>query len=99
MAATGAVKRAGNSMKHRASDASVKPGKPKTFDYSRYRQTINNTDHFAQYVSGYPDPTGLCAYVYRLSPRVDSSLIGSPVTNIHETVSASEMTPEFIEKK
>jgi hypothetical protein len=99
MAATGTVKRAGIIGKNRGTDPSVKPGKPKTFDYSRYRQTINNTDHFAQYVAGYPDPTGLCAYIYRLSPRVDSSLIGSPVTNIHETVTASEMTPEFVEKK
>lgn len=71
-------------------------GKRKVFDYSRFKQSFQKPADFYLYLESYPDKTGLMAYVYRLKPRIDLSLIGIDETSIHTTTAESEMTEEFV---
>src|SRR6266704_1815169 len=65
------------------------------FDYSRYRQTFQRPAEFYKFLEGYPEKSGLCAYIYRLKPRIDLSLIGIDDSHIHQTAAESEMTEDY----
>lgn len=69
--------------------------KAKVFDYSRYKNTFQKPADFYIYLDGYPEKTGLCAYLFRLKPRIDLSLIGITDTHIHQTSNEIEMTEDF----
>lgn len=71
-------------------------GKRKVFDYLRWKLSFQKPADFYLYLEGYPDKTGLMAYVYRLKPRIDLSMIGIDETAIHTTMAESEMTEDFI---
>jgi hypothetical protein len=73
--------------------------KARVFDYLRFKLAIQDADDFQAYLHGYPDKTGLMAYVYRLVPRIDVRLVGIGETNILETATLSEMTAAFIEHR
>lgn len=73
--------------------------KPRVFDYSKYRQTINDQNEFMRFAEGYPDKTGINAYFYRLLPKIDLSMIGVKTTNIFETANLEEMSPLNIGRK
>ncbi len=78
-----------------------KPAKPaaksgRTFDYSKYRQSFRNDRDFAAYLAGYPNKTGILAYVYRLRPAIDMSLIGISENSILKTSNPAEMCQEFV---
>jgi hypothetical protein len=96
MASQGAVKRTGKDTKNSGGNRAKKP---RSWDYTRYRLSINDPNEFKAYYDGYPDKSGLMAYVYRLVPRIDLSLIGLKISNIHETANPEEMIPSFIENK
>jgi len=66
------------------------------FDYSRYRLQLSKPEDFAAYVAGYPDKTGLLAYIYRVLPKIDMSLIGLKEHTIKKTASLDEMMPDWI---
>ncbi len=66
------------------------------FDYSRYKVSFQKPEDFYQYLAGYPDKAGLMAYVYRLRPRIDLSLVGIPDSSIIQTIDANEMTEEHL---
>jgi hypothetical protein len=95
MASQGTVKKAvGASKPNKTSEK-----KARVFDYLRFKLAIQDQDDFQAYLHGYPDKTGLMAYVYRLVPRIDVRLVGISETNILETATLSEMTAGFIEHK
>lgn len=73
--------------------------KSRVFDYTKYRQAIRTAEDFQSYLRGYPDTTGLMAYLYRLVPKIDFMLIGRSENNIYETANFAEMTGEFIASK
>lgn len=81
----------------RAPKAAQKP--KKTFDYLKFRQSIRSEKDFQDYLAGYPNKSGLIAYVYRLAPAIDFSLIGVGVNWILKTAALEEMTPDFIAQK
>lgn len=92
MATQATVKRAS-----KASDSSKTPKKKaRVWDYSRWKMAIQDPDDFQAYLHGYPDKTGLMAYVYRLIPKIDVKLIGIEETNILETATLGEMTAAYI---
>jgi hypothetical protein len=103
MAQQATVKRASKSAtsvdSDRVSAEASKAKKGRTFDYSKYRQSFQNSDAFAEYLHGYPNKNGLMAYVYRLVPSIDFNLIGRQETNILETATPAEMTAQFILSK
>jgi hypothetical protein len=68
----------------------------KTFDYTAYRQTIRRPEDFYAFLEGYPPSTGLLAYIYRLRPSIDFSLIGKDTSYIHTTADVNEMREDFV---
>jgi hypothetical protein len=70
--------------------------KAKTADYSKFRQTLRQFDDFARYLAGYPDKRGLLGYLYRLTPKIDNSLIGKADSSIRK-LDVGEMTVEFVQ--
>jgi hypothetical protein len=96
MASQSAVKKMPAAAKSDENQPVKKARQPRVFDYSRYRVTIQNPDEFQRYLSGYPNKTGLMAYVYRLVPKIDLSLIGRETTNILETAEFHKVTPAAI---
>lgn len=72
---------------------------PRIFDYSAWGQRLYNENDFARYLAGYPDKTGLMAYVYRLRPRINHDLIGIRETNIEEVPEVSNMNSGYIENR
>ena len=82
----------------KASDSNKTPKKKaRVWDYSRFKMAIQDVDEFQAYLHGYPDKSGLMAYVYRLVPKIDVRLVGISETNILETATLSEMTAAFVE--
>jgi hypothetical protein len=80
-----------------AESAPVTPRpKAKTADYSKFRQTLRQFDDFARYLAGYPDKRGLLGYLYRLTPKIDNSLIGKADSSIRK-LDVGEMTVEFVQ--
>jgi hypothetical protein len=69
---------------------------PKAFDYSRFKLTFQKPADFYRYLAGYPERTGLCAYLYRLKPLVDNGLIGNDETHCYQTTNEAEMSEEFM---
>lgn len=73
-----------------------KPGpKPKPFDYQKPKQAFRRPEDFTAWMAGYPDKSGVMAYFYRLTPRIDLSRIGIDTTAIHHTTKPEEMTADF----
>jgi hypothetical protein len=70
--------------------------KPKTADYSKFRQTFRQMEDFSRYLAGYPDKRGLLGYLYRLTPKIDNSLIGRSDSSIRK-LDVGEMTAEFVQ--
>lgn len=66
------------------------------FDYSRFKITFRKPSDFAGFLAGYPDKRALQAYVYRLRPRIDNSLIGVNESAIFTTHNESEMREDYI---
>ncbi len=99
MAAQGTVKRGSDKLETARLPKAPRDKKTRVFDYSRWRMKLYSSDDFAQYLEGYPDKKGLMAYLYRLLPKIDLSLIGIDQTNILETATLAEMTPQFIASK
>jgi hypothetical protein len=95
MASQGTVKKASGASKPRKTAAKT----ARVWDYSRFKLAIQDADDFQAYLHGYPDKTGLMAYVYRLVPRIDVRLVGINETNILETATLTEMTAGFIEHR
>lgn len=96
MATQSTVKTAGNRQQN---GSPLRPPRGKSvriFDYSRYRNQLSKPDDFAHYLAGYPDKMGLLAYIYRLKPKIDFSLIGLKEHTIRKTASLEEMTPEWL---
>src|ERR1041385_3091370 len=62
-------------------------------------QVFHKPEGFERYIAGYPDTSGLLAYVYRLSPKIDFSLIGIRETYILKTANVAEMNQAFIASK
>lgn len=97
MAQQAAVKRADTIAEKAPAKASRPVGKePKSFDYSRYRVSFRDDKDFQAYVNGYPDKTGILAYIYRIKPAIDMSLVGIAENSILKTSTIAEMTSEFI---
>ncbi len=81
--------------------APARPPKPaakagRVFDYSKYRQSFRSDRDFAAYLVGYPNKTGILAYVYRLRPAIDMALIGISENSILKTSNPAEMCQEFV---
>jgi hypothetical protein len=76
----------------KAENAAVSGG----FDYSRFKLTFRSPETFASFLAGYPDKSGILAYVYRLRPRIDFSLIGIAESSILKTSNPTEMTEDYI---
>lgn len=74
-----------------------KEPKRRQFDYSRYLQTIHKAEDFAHFADGYPDKSGLCAYMYRLQPKIDFNLIGIRDAYIKKSTDAAEWSPAWLE--
>jgi hypothetical protein len=91
-AATVAEKTAGRASKPRAKAR-------KAFDYSKFRQSLQDEKDFAAYLAGYPDKTGILAYVYRLKPMVDNSLAGIPQSYIDKIDNPANMTRDYLAAK
>lgn len=75
---------------------SKKPAGPAVFDYALSDQTFQKPQEFYRYLEGYPNKQGLLAYIYRLKPKIDLSLIGIEETTILRTAVESEMTEEHV---
>lgn len=71
----------------------------KVFDYAKFRQSIRDEKDFSSYLAGYPNKTGILAYLYRLVPAIDNSLIGIGENSIYKTSNVAEMTRDFIASK
>jgi hypothetical protein len=99
VATTGPVKKASTVEQKPRAPRAPRTKKERTFDYSRYRIAMHNPADFQAYLQGYPDTTGLMAYVYRLQPKIDFMLIGRSETNIYETRHFNEMTTDFMLSK
>jgi len=99
MAAQGAVKRASEKAETARLPRAPRDKKARVFDYSRWRLKLYSSDDFAAYLADYPDKKGLMAYVYRLLPKIDLTLVGIDQTNILETATPAEMTPQFVAAK
>lgn len=96
MATQAAVKKASEPVKRKASPRVGGVKKPRVFDYARWRMSIQDINEFHQYYEGYPDKSGLMAYVYRLTPKINFSLIGRSEANIYETTKPEEMTAPYL---
>ena len=72
------------------------PPKAKPFDYARFRVQLNKPDQFQQYLSGYPNKSGLRLYVYRLKPKIDFSLIQQREHTIRQIFELSDMTVDYV---
>jgi len=68
----------------------------KKFDYTRSKQNFQKPADFLAYLAGYPNKSGLCAYLYRMTPRIDVTMIGLTEVWIHKTSNEAEMTEEWI---
>jgi len=81
-----------------ANSRAKKPGEPVVFDYSveSYDLTFQKNEDFYRYLAGYPDKTGLLAYIYRIRPKIDLSLIGQDETAILKTEKEDQMTAQFV---
>lgn len=66
------------------------------FDYSRFKITFRKPSDFTGFLQGYPDKRALQAYVYRLRPRIDNSLIGINESAIFTTHNENEMREDYI---
>ena len=80
-----------------ASKSKAKAGK--TFDYSKFRQSLQNEKDFEAYLAGYPDKRGTLAYVYRLKPVVDNALAGIPQSYINKIDNPANMNRDFLASK
>ena len=77
-------------------------GRPrKTFEYGAAVPSLSfrNPAQFSAYLAGYPDSSGLLAYIYRLKPKIDLGLIGATENHIHKTMLPEEMTPEYCARR
>ena len=71
----------------------------KVFDYERSGQSFRNDADFQNYLAGYPNKSGILAYVYRLHPVIDMSLIGVAEKSIMKTSVPAEMTREYVAQR
>lgn len=69
------------------------------FDYEQTRRRLSNFEDLAPYLAGYPEPSGLMGYWFRLLPEIDNSLIGIAESNILKTAKFEEMTEDFAAQK
>ncbi len=69
---------------------------PPAIDYSATRQTFQKSEAFERYLAGYPDASGLLAYVYRLKPKIDLSLIGIRDSYIMKIANPGQMNRAWL---
>jgi hypothetical protein len=78
--------------------ASKRGPKPKPFDYNRVKAAFRKPSDFARYLAGYPDLSGVLAYVYRLKPKIDLTRIGIRDSHILKTADTEQMTLDHCAK-
>lgn len=96
MATQPAVKTAPVRQSGPAQLAPRKGARARIYDYTRYRVTIPKPEDFAQYLSGYPNKSGLALYIYRLLPKIDFGLIGVKEHTIRKVFEPEQMTPDWV---
>jgi hypothetical protein len=96
MAAVGTVK-TGNTT---AAGPSKPRGRPRKelppVDYTHAPNTFNRAEEFSAWLAGYPDKRGLLAYIYRVKPIVDNSLVGRAENTCLKTADIAEMSEDFV---
>jgi hypothetical protein len=65
-------------------------------DYTSWDLKFQKPADFYRYVQGYPERSGLIAYLMRLKPAVDNSLIGNDEISIDRFTNIDEMTAEHV---
>jgi hypothetical protein len=99
MASQPAVKTAPVRQSGPSQGPSRKGSKPRVYDYSRYRVTIQKPEEFAAYLAGYPNKSGLALYIYRLLPKIDFGLIGMKEHTIRKVFELEQMNPEWVARE
>ncbi len=74
----------------------ARPKAPPPIDYTATRQTFQKSETFERYIAGYPDASGLLAYVYRLSPKIDLTLIGVRESHILKIANTDQMNRAWL---